>query len=113
MLLPFNRGVYYAKSRLLCDTPRLITSLQFCLNVITLLFVQSRLSISRLWRKPKQAKANYRGVPTHACPCGEKVFIVHATFDDYEISMYGLNVECSACGALLTAPCEVDRDGCV
>jgi hypothetical protein len=77
--------------------------------VIKLLFVQNGLSIRRLWRKP-EAKANYRGVPTHACPCGEKVFIIYATFDDYEISMYGLNAECSACGALLTAPCLVDKD---
>jgi len=77
--------------------------------MIKLLFVQNGLSIRRLWRKP-EAKANYRGVPTHACPCGEKVFIIHATFDDYEISLYGLDAECSACGALVTAPCLVDKD---
>lgn len=79
--------------------------------MIKLLFVQNGLSISRLWRKPEaKAKANYRGMPTHACPCGEKVFIIHATFDDYEISLYGLDAECSACGALVTAPCLVDKD---
>ena len=64
-------------------------------------------------RKPKQARANYRGLPTHACPCGEKVFRILATFDDYEISMYGLDAECNSCGALLTAPCEVDRDASI
>ncbi len=79
-------------------------------NLIRLLFVQNGLSIARRWRKPKPAKANYRGVPTHACPCGEKVFIIRATFDDYEISLYQLDAECSACGALLTAPCLADAD---
>lgn len=62
--------------------------------------------LSRAKREP--VKANYRGLPTHACPCGEKVFIVHAVFDDGEISLYGLDVECSACGAYLTAPTPID-----
>ena len=80
--------------------------------LIKLLFVQSRLSISRLWRKPK-AKPDYRGVPTHACPCGEMTFFIRAVFEDYAIALYGLDGECVSCGALVTVPCEVDRDASV
>ena len=52
---------------------------------------------------------DYRGVPTHACPCGEKVFQILACFDDYEISLYTLDAKCANCGALVTAPTPLDR----
>ena len=80
---------------------------------ITLLFVQSKGVKARLRRafgvKQQSSRADYRGLPTHACPCGEKVFRILATFDDFQISLYVLDAECNACGALLTAPCELDR----
>lgn len=81
-------------------------------NLTRLLFVQNGIIVGWLLRrlKPKQTKANYRGVPTHVCPCGEKVFLIRAAFDDYKISLYGLDGECVSCGALVTVPCEADAD---
>ena len=53
--------------------------------------------------------ADYRGVPTHACPCGNKLFKILACFDDYEISLYTLDGKCAECGALVTVPTPLDR----
>jgi len=80
------------------------------LNANTLLFVAGKGIVARLLSRArsKPVKANYRGIPTHACPCGEMVFIVHAVFEDGEVVLYELDCECSACGALLTAPTPID-----
>jgi len=73
--------------------------------------VFSKGLIARRFRRAKQATsvADYRGVPTHACPCGQKVFNIKACFDDYEISLYVLDASCSECGALVTVPTPLDR----
>lgn len=63
-----------------------------------------------LRRKQEASVPDYRGMPTHACPCGEQIFIVKCMFTDYEISLYALDAECSGCGALLTVPCLVDKE---
>ena len=57
-------------------------------------------------RKSRAVKytPDYRGVPTHACPCGEKTFEILAVFDDYEIALYTTDATCHACGSLITAP---------
>jgi len=34
---------------------------------------------------------------------------IKAMFDDYEISLYFLEMECAECGALATAPTPIDR----
>lgn len=52
-----------------------------------------------------------RGTPTHACPCGGQEFLVRARFEDYELSMYYLDMQCVICGTLLTAPTPLDRQG--
>jgi hypothetical protein len=54
-------------------------------------------------------QADYRGIPTHACPCGEQVFRVLAAFENFEIVLYALDAECYSCGALVTVPCELDK----
>ena len=59
--------------------------------------------------KPASSVADYRGVPTHACPCGQKVFNILACFEDFEISLYTLDANCSECGALVTVPTPLDR----
>lgn len=51
-----------------------------------------------------------RGTPTHQCICGSPVWNIHATFDDYEISTYYLEMQCSECGSLATAPTPLDRE---
>jgi hypothetical protein len=50
-----------------------------------------------------------RGIPTHAClSCGCNVFLIHATFEEYDIAGWYLDGTCSCCGSPLTAPCPVD-----
>lgn len=51
-----------------------------------------------------------RGIPTRECPmCGCDIFRVGVVFDDeYEVSAYFLDAECSECGTLLTAPTPLD-----
>jgi hypothetical protein len=62
-----------------------------------------------LKRKRKQSvvKHSYRGIPTHACPCGSKVLKVACIFEDGEIILWFT----ALCGAELTAPTPLDTVG--
>jgi len=51
-----------------------------------------------------------RGTPTHACICGSQHFYIRAVFENYEIATYFLDMQCTECGALLTAPTPLDRE---
>ena len=51
-----------------------------------------------------------RGTPTHACICGSKHFYIRAVFDNFELATYFLDMQCTECGALLTAPTPLDRE---
>ena len=55
---------------------------------------------------------DYRGMPVEVCPCGSEVWNVKCKFEDGEITMYFLDMECAVCGSLATAPTPVDVDGC-
>lgn len=46
--------------------------------------------------------------PTHVCICGSELWNVKCMFQDYEISMYFLDMECAECGSMATAPTLVD-----
>ncbi len=59
-------------------------------------------------RKQHSALQNYRGIPTHVCPCGSRLFKVGCMFEDNEISLWFTDAECADCGALLTAPTPAD-----
>ena len=63
-----------------------------------------------LKRKRKQGvvKQSFRGIPTHACPCGCVLMRVNCIFENGEIVMWFTDAECVMCGALLTAPTPVD-----
>jgi len=52
-----------------------------------------------------------RGTPTHICPCGCNIFNVKVIFDNFEIATYFLDMECSNCGSLATAPTPIDTKG--
>lgn len=83
----------------------------FTKNPVTLLFVMNRLILSMLKRKPKPSMlANYRGIPTHVCPCGSRLFRVGCMFEENEISLWFTNAECAECGALVTVPTPVDGE---
>ena len=83
----------------------------FTKNPVTLLFVMNWLIVSRLKRKPKSSMlANYRGIPTHVCPCGSRLFRVGCMFEENEISLWFTNAECAECGALVTVPTPVDGE---
>jgi hypothetical protein len=55
-------------------------------------------------------KLDLRGTPTHECVCGSKVWRIHATFTDYEVGSYFLDMECAECGTYATAPTPLDRE---
>ena len=83
----------------------------FTKNPVTLLFVMNRLILSMLKRKQKPSTlANYRGIPTHVCPCGSRLFRVGCMFEENEISLWFTNAECAECGALVTVPTPVDGE---
>lgn len=48
--------------------------------------------------------------PTHRCVCGSDLFGVVAAFEEGVVAMYFTDVKCVACGALLRAPTEIDRE---
>lgn len=55
---------------------------------------------------------NARGIPTCECPnCGNNFFKALVAFDQdtYTIGMYHLDVECSQCGTMTTAPTPLDN----
>jgi hypothetical protein len=65
-------------------------------------------------RKPEhttaQQKPDYRGLPTHVCPCGCFIIKVSCVFEEGSVVFYLLDAECYECGALLTAPTPIDDD---
>ena len=46
---------------------------------------------------------------THECICGSKTFWVAVQFDDYEIGMYSLDMNCVECHARYLAPTPIDH----
>jgi hypothetical protein len=48
--------------------------------------------------------------PLHICVCGSMLWNVQAMFEDGEISLYMLDMECALCGTLATAPTPIDND---
>ena len=50
-----------------------------------------------------------RGLPTHVCVCGSTMWNIKVMFEDYEIAMYLLDMECVVCGAIATAPTPIDN----
>jgi hypothetical protein len=47
--------------------------------------------------------------PLHVCVCGSILWTVQAIFENSEISLYMLDMECSLCGSLATAPTPIDN----
>lgn len=65
-----------------------------------------------VFRPVKQKGYTMRGIPTSACPmCGDRWLLVPVVFDDesYEITGYGTEASCYACGLELTAPTPLDH----
>ena len=53
---------------------------------------------------------DYENIVCHECPhCESNLWRVHASFDDYEISQYLLDMECAICGTYAKAPTPLDR----
>lgn len=49
----------------------------------------------------------------HVCPCGNNVFKIFASFDDYEIATYSTDGECIECHTVVKVPTPIDRPGYV
>jgi hypothetical protein len=54
--------------------------------------------------QPNGQQFNLRGIPTHICLCGSRVWNVKCMFEENEISMYFLDMHCASCGSPATAP---------
>lgn len=61
-----------------------------------------------LKRKKRTAKNDFRGIPTHACPCGSTLIKVACVFEYGEIVLWFTDAECALCGARITAPTPAD-----
>jgi hypothetical protein len=61
--------------------------------------------------KPDYTNAmDFRGEPTEVCICGSTLWNVKCMFEDKEISLYFLDMECAECGSMATAPTLADDD---
>jgi len=49
-----------------------------------------------------------KDAPIEVCICGSFLWKVQAMFEEGEISLYMLDMECVLCGALATAPTPID-----
>ena len=61
--------------------------------------------------QPESEEAmDIRGIPTTICPCGSLVWDLKAMFDAEtgNISMYFMDMTCSSCGTIATAPTPED-----
>lgn len=53
---------------------------------------------------------DYQDQILHECPvCESNIWNLKACFEDYEISMYFTDMECSSCGTFAKAPTLVDK----
>jgi hypothetical protein len=59
---------------------------------------------------PEPTALDLRGTPTHTCVCGSNIWYVKTVFENYEIATYFLDMLCSSCGNIATAPTLVDRE---
>lgn len=60
--------------------------------------------------EPEPTALDLRGTPTHTCVCGSNIWYVKTVFENYEIATYFLDMLCSSCGNIATAPTLVDRE---
>ena len=60
--------------------------------------------------EPGPTALDLRGTPTHTCVCGYNIWYVKTVFENYEIATYFLDMLCSSCGNIATAPTLVDRE---
>jgi rRNA maturation protein Nop10 len=52
----------------------------------------------------------YENEVLHECPiCGSNIWNVKAIFEDYDLLMYFLDMECSSCGTYAKAPTPLSR----
>lgn len=52
----------------------------------------------------------YEGQVLHECPvCDSFVWNLKASFEDYELSSYFLDMECASCGTYAKAPTPLDK----
>jgi hypothetical protein len=67
-------------------------------------------------RSIRELKPDYTGTMEyenqvlHECPiCESNIWNIKAIFQDYEVSMYFVEMECSVCGTYAKAPTLVDK----
>lgn len=58
---------------------------------------------------PSKEGSDLGDAVVHECACGNRVFKIFATFDDYEIATYSTDGECIECGLRFKVPTPIDR----
>jgi hypothetical protein len=48
------------------------------------------------------------GIVTHVCICGSDTWKILASFDEYEIATYSLEMYCASCGNKAITPTPLD-----
>ena len=78
---------------------------------IKLDLVEGKLPKSIRELKPDYSGSmEYENQVLHECPiCESNIWNIKASFDDYEISNYFLDMECSSCGTYALAPTPLDK----
>lgn len=66
------------------------------------------MNISEIPQPDYSGAVDMRGTPTHVCICGSELWNLKVMFEDGEISLYFLDMECALCGSKATAPTPVD-----
>lgn len=52
---------------------------------------------------------DYGDTVVHRCHCGNSVFRVFATFEEYEMTTYSTDGECIECGSRFKVPTPIDN----
>lgn len=47
--------------------------------------------------------------PVHECVCGSNLWNLKVMFEEYEIAMYFMDMECALCGTKAIAPTPLDN----
>lgn len=67
------------------------------------------MNISEIPQPDYASALDLRGKPTHTCICGSDLWNLKVMFENNEIALYFLDMECALCGSKATAPTPVDE----
>lgn len=78
------------------------------LSVLVPAILRKRQRSKRSQSLPSESAIDL-GMVTHVCVCGSDTWKILASFDDYEISTYSLEMYCVSCGNKAVTPTPLDH----